>query len=103
MGEWYYTLDEVPYTGCAFQLYPGGALAGELNLVEGYREGAKREWFEDGRLRLDATFVNDMAQGDWRSWYKSGGLEFEGVFEKGRSVWYRKYNENGVLIDEYRA
>jgi antitoxin component YwqK of YwqJK toxin-antitoxin module len=46
VGAWYYTLEEVPYTGCAYQMFPNNILASEGNFMNGYQEGIQKKWYQ---------------------------------------------------------
>ena len=53
IGAWYYTLNNVPYTGCAVQYYTNGIQAAESNFIEGYQDGIQRIWFPNGNLKIE--------------------------------------------------
>ena len=101
IGEWYYTLNEIPFTGCAFQIFPNGILAYEGCFTNGYRDGIRKEWYETGQLLSEQYFSNNVPNGKCLEWHENGVLRFEGEYNMGKKTWSKTYNEKGDLIKQY--
>jgi antitoxin component YwqK of YwqJK toxin-antitoxin module len=100
VGEWYYTLDNVPFTGCAYQDYQNGTRAAENNFVNGYQEGLQRQWFPNGQLKSEEKFLNNVQHGGCLEWYENGILRYECECNMGETIWSKSYNEKGELIKQ---
>ena len=101
IGAWYYRLNDMPYTGVAYALFPNGKLSYEYNLVKGYQEGIQQEWYQNGLLKIEFGMKNNINHGIVRSWFENGVLKYEAEYDMGVRLWSKKYNEQGELIKEY--
>lgn len=101
IGAWYYTLNNVPYTGCAVQYYTNSIQAAESNFIEGYQDGIQREWYQNGLLKIEFGMKNNINHGIVKSWFENGVLKYEAEYDMGVRLWSKKYNEQGELIKEY--
>ena len=101
VGAWYYTFEEVPYTGCAYQMFPNDLLASEGNFINGYKEGIQKKWYQSGQLLSEQYFSNNNPHGKCMEWHENGVLRFEGEYDMGKRTWSKTYNEKGELIKQY--
>jgi antitoxin component YwqK of YwqJK toxin-antitoxin module len=101
LGIWYYTLNNVPYTGCAYQIYPNNVQASENNFLNGYKEGIQKQWYQNGQLLIVQSFLNNVPNGKCLEWHENGVLRFEAEYDRGEKLWSKSYNEKGELIKQY--
>ncbi|MEN9918686.1 MAG: hypothetical protein RL662_1122 [Bacteroidota bacterium] len=101
-GAWYYLLNNIPYTGYAYALFPNGKLSYEYNLIDGYQEGIQRIWFENGQLMSETYYMNNIPNGCCSEWFENGVLQFEAEYNMGKKKWSKRYNKQGKLINEYK-
>jgi len=101
VGAWYYTLNNIPYTGCAIQYYPNGIMTAESNFVNGYQEGIQKIWFQNGQLKIQFEMMNNINHGIVRSWFENGSLKYEAEYNMGEIIWSKKYNEEGNIIKTF--
>jgi len=102
VGAWYYTLNNIPYTGYAYALFPSnGKLSDEYNLLNGYQEGIQRVWYQNGQLMSETYYSNNIPHGKCTEWFDDGTLSFEAEYNMGIKIWSKMYNEQGVLIREF--
>jgi antitoxin component YwqK of YwqJK toxin-antitoxin module len=101
IGAWYYTLNNIPYTGCAYQIYPTNIMAAESNFLNGYKEGIQKVWYQNGQLKTEHGMKNNIYHGLAKSWYENGVLRFEAEYDMGKEIWSKSYNEQGELIKHY--
>ncbi len=78
--------------------YIGKGKATELNWKDGKRDGVWKEYFENGELKLSATFSDDKMVGDYSSYYLSKNISRQGKYVDGvqDGVW-NAYEENGTF------
>lgn len=96
-----YTLNNVPYSGCATQYYPDGKMAAESNFMNGYFEGIQRVWYLNGQLKTEYRMKDNIYHGFATSWFENGVLRFEVEYNMGEEVWSKMYNEQGELVKQY--
>jgi len=101
IGAWYYTLNNIPYTGCAIQYYPNGIMAAESNFVNGYQEGIQRIWFQNGQLMAETNYSNNIPHGKCIEWYEDGTLSFEAEYDMGTKIRSKTYSEQGKIVKEF--
>jgi antitoxin component YwqK of YwqJK toxin-antitoxin module len=90
-----------PFTGTAYTLYPSGALEAESEFRYGLSWGLGRGWHPNGQLSSEAYFMRDVQHGIAREWDEAGRLEEESYCEYGIVIYEKKWNEEGVLIEDY--
>ncbi|MBW6491448.1 MAG: toxin-antitoxin system YwqK family antitoxin [Lentimicrobium sp.] len=83
--------------------YKNGKLIGE-GIVddEGMREGAWKEFYEDGQLRSEGVYRNGNRIGKWRFYHPDGALEQEGNYNNQgntNGLW-KWYYSNGLVLRE---
>jgi len=62
------------------------------------REGAFKEFYDNGNLKFEGTFANGELEGLCKQYYENGNLHFEGTYVNGKSEGlYKQYFENGNL------
>ena len=90
-----------PFTGVAFDLWPGGGLKEEWTLRDGARWGPQRFWAEGGRLARAAYMVDGAPHGVARRWWPDGRQASVAVYRCGVAVRYRTWDEAGRLTADY--
>jgi hypothetical protein len=61
-----------------------------------------KEYFENGKVKVEQEYTEGVANGDFRSFHPNGRLEMFAVYENGNPIYYFNYDENGILIKEFR-
>jgi hypothetical protein len=96
-----YYLDGRPFTGVDCSFYP----TGELKSADEYRQGRlwgfHREYTKSGGLLEEGVRRASFREGVWRTWHESGRLASEELCELGVSLWRKRWDEHGHLIEEY--
>jgi antitoxin component YwqK of YwqJK toxin-antitoxin module len=68
---------------------------------DGKREGGYWEYFESGKLKVQANYKNDELDGPYKIYFESGKLNGEGSYRNGLLEGpYKLYAEDGTLISE---
>ncbi|MDA0567662.1 hypothetical protein LG943_25550 [Streptomonospora sp. S1-112] len=91
-----------PYTGEVVELDPEGAVVGLITFRDGREHGPWREWYPDGRPRVEGRVEEGVgAVGAWRTWYPDGRLAQERVFSaSGDELSFRRWGPDGALAEE---
>ena len=66
---------------------------------DGYRHGPSRTLYPNGALHSEGMYEFNQPAGTDRTWYPDGRLREESVYEGGRLVAYRRWDEDGVLVE----
>ncbi|WP_107654178.1 toxin-antitoxin system YwqK family antitoxin [Nocardia suismassiliense] len=89
------------YTGEAVERGADGTIIGLWTFVDGFEEGPSKSWYPDGAPKHTGMVARNRPVGEWREWYPDGRLQEVSVFDgPGKLVSRKKWDENGVLIDE---
>ena len=80
-----------PYTG----LVTGRI---EARLVEGVFNGPYRQYYANGRLRLQGVYSEGKKEGVWSSFHKNGQLHSKGLYRKGlwEGPWVDYYDDGSI-------
>ncbi|QUQ70819.1 toxin-antitoxin system YwqK family antitoxin [Kutzneria sp. CA-103260] len=85
-----------PFTGELVNTY-GETLIFLETYRDGWRDGPRREWYEDGTLRAEGMARHSVAIGTHQRWHHNGQLAVEKVFtDKGRLISEKHWDENGA-------
>jgi hypothetical protein len=98
-GNWLY--QGRPFTGVAYTLGPDGTVASEQEFREGLRWGFAWERYRSGQIYSETMFYRDVLHGRAKEWHKHGQLAEEGEYEYGITIWKKKWDEDGALVEEY--
>ena len=66
--------------GMARSYYPNGQVADEVNWNHDKKDGPWKQFFEDGSIKLTATYKNDRLTGNFIAYYPDGKKEMEGNY-----------------------
>ena len=77
--------------------YPNGKKRAEEHYRKGKRNGVAQYWYYSGVQRLCADYSNGQPQGTWSAWGKNGFLTAVTVWNNGRKVQEKRY-QNGKLL-----
>jgi len=112
--------------GVAKWYYPTGSLQVESFFVNDKEQGKVKKYYKNGSLNIIANFKDGLQDGDFVEYYSNGNLKSEQFFtkgeqdkeyksyffnnqlsmfaihEKGKSIFYEKYDSLGNWIDEFR-
>lgn len=94
----------VPYTGEVVEYGSEGHLISSYNYDGGVADGPYAEWFGPGRPYKQGTINFGLLIGVNRKWHPNGQLAMETEYDdKGRQLYRREWDANGVLTHEYVA
>lgn len=99
-GNWMYR--GRPFTGTAYTLGPDRNVQSEQEFRDGLQWGNCWERFRSGQMYREATFFRDVMHGRVREWYEDGQLAEDGEYEYGITLWEKKWDKNGTLVEDYR-
>lgn len=97
-----YYLDNKPFTGVAITLNKDGKLKSEVTYREGLPWGPTKEWYRTGQPMVDSTLLMGQLHGRAREWHANGQLAEDGEYEYGLTLWEKKWDENGRIINDYQ-
>ena len=85
------------------QFYPNGKVRVESLWVDGSQEGDHKEFYEDGSRKATVTFKNGVPHGQQLEWFPNGKPAALMKFDNGKPVGVRKeWDEKGVTEFEIR-
>ncbi|WP_439660642.1 toxin-antitoxin system YwqK family antitoxin [Lentzea sp. HUAS TT2] len=94
----------VPYTGEVVEHGSEGHLISSYNYDGGVADGPYAEWFGPGRPYKQGTINFGLLIGVNRKWHPNGQLAMETEYDdKGRQLYRREWDPNGVLTYEHVA
>ena len=97
-----------PFTGLAYEEYPGGRKKihvpikdgkvhgtvkewekngqkiQEATFEHGVQTGVEKQWFASGSKKLEIAYVNGVPEGVCTEWHKTGGKKSQGYFLNGK-------------------
>ena len=97
----FYTYEDQPFTGVAYENYPNGNLLAEDSYLEGVREGISKKWYTNGALEYEVYYQYGALHGLCKEWYESGALKSEFLYEYGIRIKGKSFDEDGNLIKDY--
>jgi len=74
-----------------------GQLYHSLNYSAGKKEGKDTYYFENGSIRAEGPNRSNRHQGEWRGYYSTGKLAALALFDSGRQVYAKFFNEDGAI------
>lgn len=83
-------------------LYPSGQKKWERQHYKARTHGFDRKWNNLGQLTEEQNFWRNNLDGTSRKWFDNGVLKQEGSWKMGRCLYMKNWDENGILIEEYR-
>lgn len=64
--------------------------------------GVLKDWYENGRLKFEASFKNGVYEGEVKSWQSNGVLDTVRYYKNGiEDGEYRSFHQNGRLYQKY--
>ena len=81
-----------------------GKIIGEGIFTDsGQKQGAWKEYYDDGNLKAEGNYKNDLKDGGWKYYYKNGNLEEKGKYINNlpESTWFWYYSEGELLREEH--
>lgn len=95
-------LDELPFTGVLYDLYPNGSQKFEQEFSEGKKHGMETLWYPNSNLRSMSEFSHGILNGSQREWYQDGTPAREMQFVDGKQSGEQiGWKENGDLRFKY--
>lgn len=78
--------------------FPNGFIKTATQYEHGKKNGLFKQFFENGKLQLLRTYKDDVLDGKSLEYYPNGKLKEELVYEQGKVIHLRLYNEQGKLM-----
>lgn len=97
-----YYLNDKLFTGVGFTLNKDGRLKSEVTYQDGVPWGPTKEWYRTGQPMVDSTLVMGQLHGRAREWHANGQLAEDGEYEYGLTLWAKKWDENGHIVNDYQ-
>lgn len=82
--------------------YPNGKLYAKVNVIKGKREGVAEIFYKSGKLKQSYSIHSDSLDGDFSSYYENGKLHVHAVYDMGKAIYVKKYDEKGKLVKSER-
>lgn len=89
-----------PFTGLTYETYPNGNLRYYCYYKNGFSHGDFVEFYDDGKTKSMQYMQRGRIYGVEKIWYRNGMLESEANYEYGVCLTFKKWNEEGILIEE---
>jgi antitoxin component YwqK of YwqJK toxin-antitoxin module len=86
-----------PFTGVAYERYPGGQLRLESTIVEGIEQGLCRAWYVSGQLKQQYFAVRSHRPDILLEWHENGGFAKLVERELGIETRWREWDERGSM------
>jgi antitoxin component YwqK of YwqJK toxin-antitoxin module len=90
-----------PFTGIVFETYPDESISYEGEHVNGRICGYEKRWHPNGQLGSMEQKYNNSHHGMAKSCNEHGILIFLAQYKYGTNSWYKRYNEQGNVIESY--
>jgi len=74
-----------PFSGVVLEYY-GEVLDGEIEYVNGYQEGAERNYYKNGSLESELMLKDNKLHGVCSEWDEEGNLITQTVWENGVKI-----------------
>jgi TonB family protein len=81
--------------GQLISYYSNGHKKTLLSYDQGSLHGARFEWYNSGNPRFSVTYKHGNYHGEMKSYYESGALKREELYDEGKQVWGKCYDEEG--------
>lgn len=75
----------------------------DFEVENGVKNGLENEFSKSGAVIKTQNYKNGMEEGEGKEFYESGKVKEELLFEKGELVSSSEFDDEGQLIDTYRA
>lgn len=79
-----------------------GDTIANVQYKNGLQHGLSTFYYDNSRVKTQQIFQRGKKSGDFHHYFPNGQLQLYSVMEDSVSVYYKKYNESGDLIDYYR-
>ncbi len=89
-----------PYNGVFKSYYANGNQLNEANYKDGLLDGKDLAYYPNGTLQSDVLYKEGKLDGVTKMYFDNGKLEYEQLWEMENLISSKKYNENGMLVDE---
>ncbi len=96
-----YLLDDVPFSGEACTLAPGGQEKARMQYRDGLRWGLTTERYPSGQPMVEATFFRGVLHGRAREWHPDGQPAEDGEYEYGITLREKHWDEQGRVTRDY--
>lgn len=95
-------LDQIPFTGVLFEVFPNGTKKLEQEFYEGRKHGTETLWYPNSQLRSVSEFSHGILNGSQIEWYHDGSPAREMNFSNGKQSGQQiGWEENGDLRFKY--
>lgn len=85
--------------GIQREYWNNGKLKLEAHYAEGKLDGPYKTWYDNGQMFQDGQYAEGMMDGSWLVFYPNGQLASKALYDKGTGK-QTCYNEDGCIIME---
>lgn len=96
-----YYYEGEPFTGVAFSDDSTGR--SEVQLVNGLQDGPARDWCENGALKVEENYRENVKHGQVKEYFPDGRLKVDAVYEYGVLMWSTEYDNEGNVIASHEV
>lgn len=84
------TSDDVPLTGVVKRYYENGKLRGEATYKNGKKNGIVKWYHKNGNLRGEITYRDGKEEGSERWYHENGDLDYEEIYKDGVCCFHQR-------------
>lgn len=99
--DYVHYLDDKPFNGTGFELFPNGNLRTETEFAYGMENGESKEWYENGQLMDEDNYKLGTKHGTSKNWFENGKIKREAEYELGILTKETVWDENGEKIKDF--
>ncbi len=101
--EWEATYDLDIVNGIFKKYLSNGTLIGESYFKNGKQDGIIKSYHKNSNLESESEFKSGLLNGYFKSYFEDGSLSMDAISRNDTTIYYREYDKDGILIDEYRS
>lgn len=90
-----------PFTGVSLTIGKDGGILGQSEFRDGLPWGTVRKWFASGRLALEGHLVAGALHGRRREWFEDGRPKVDEDYELGICLRRNRWDETGNQIEDF--
>ncbi len=90
-----YYFQGTPFSGIAYECFPGGRRQVETSFVDGRQSGVERAWYDNGQMKYERSLLGECVHGGLREWYPTGQLRRAARFEFGVRLESTEWDSDG--------
>ena len=88
------------FTGLAYDIYENGNIESYFYVDNGVKQGMSVEFYPNGNLKRVGNMSKSAAEGYQVEFFENGEVKYESECIAGREMIFKKYNEQGDIIEQ---